>query len=149
MYREQAAGLASIGTAVEAIGAGGMAIVVDDPGRENEGDLVIAAQFATPERINFMMTHGRGLICTPVVAGRLEELGVPPMVERSSDPRGTAFHVSVDLASSRTGGDRCMAVSNVVALYDSSPLGRLARNEGPTQGGCRPAEGPRAATSPP
>ena len=123
MYREQAAGLASIATAVEAIGAGGMAIVVDDPGRENEGDLVIAAQFATPERINFMMTHGRGLICTPVVAGRLEELGVPPMVERSSDPRGTAFHVSVDLVGSSTGISAAERAATISALADPARSG--------------------------
>jgi 3,4-dihydroxy 2-butanone 4-phosphate synthase/GTP cyclohydrolase II len=110
--------LASIAAARDAIGAGQMVIVVDDPGRENEGDLVIAAQFATPERINFMMTHARGLICAPVLADRLEALGIPPMVERSSDPRGTAFHVGVDLASSRTGISATERAATIRALAD-------------------------------
>jgi 3,4-dihydroxy 2-butanone 4-phosphate synthase/GTP cyclohydrolase II len=115
-------GLASISTARDAIAAGQMVIVVDDPGRENEGDLVIAAQFATPERINFMMTHARGLICVPVLADRLEALGIPPMVARSSDPRGTAFHAGVDLASSRTGISAAERAATIRALADPAAV---------------------------
>lgn len=123
MYRQTATGLASIATAVDAIAAGRMVIVVDDPGRENEGDLVLAAQFATPERVNFMMTHGRGLICAPVLPTRLEQLDIPPMVERSSDPRGTAFHVGVDLAGSSTGISAAERAATLRALADREARG--------------------------
>jgi 3,4-dihydroxy 2-butanone 4-phosphate synthase/GTP cyclohydrolase II len=74
-----------------------MIVVVDDPSRENEGDLVMAAQFVTPGAVNFMATHARGLICTPMLEGRLEQLGIPPMARQNTDSHGTAFHVSVDL----------------------------------------------------
>jgi 3,4-dihydroxy 2-butanone 4-phosphate synthase/GTP cyclohydrolase II len=73
-----------------------LVIVVDDPGRENEGDLVMAAQFATAEAINFMATQGRGLICVPMASKRLDQLGIEPMRARNGDRHGTAFHVSVD-----------------------------------------------------
>jgi 3,4-dihydroxy 2-butanone 4-phosphate synthase / GTP cyclohydrolase II len=109
---------APVATAVEAIAGGRMAIVVDDPGRENEGDLVLAAQFATPDRINFMMTHGRGLICAPVLGERLEELEIPPMVGRSSDPRGTAFHAGIDLTGSSTGISAAERAATIRALAD-------------------------------
>jgi 3,4-dihydroxy 2-butanone 4-phosphate synthase/GTP cyclohydrolase II len=96
--------LASVEESVAAIRAGGMVIVVDSPERENEGDLVMAAERVTPEAINFMATHGRGLICAPMRAERLGELGIPPMVARSTDPKGTAFHVSVDHRDRTTTG---------------------------------------------
>src|SRR5438067_1019939 len=73
-----------------------MVVVVDSPDRENEGDLVLAAEHVTPEAINFMATHGRGLICVALERGRLDELGIPPMVAHATDPRRTAFHVGVD-----------------------------------------------------
>src|SRR5689334_627968 len=81
-----------------------MVILMDDKDRENEGDLVMAADKVTPEAINFMATHGRGLICAPVVRDRLCELGIPPMVGASTDPRRTAFHVSVDVRAGATTG---------------------------------------------
>lgn len=87
---------ASIEEAIEDIKNGKMVIVVDDPARENEGDLVMAAEFVTPEAINFMATHGRGLICLSLEAKRCDELGFSPMVSVNTDPRGTAFCVSVD-----------------------------------------------------
>lgn len=87
---------ASIEEAIEDIRNGKMLIVVDDPSRENEGDLVMAAEFVTPEAINFMATYGRGLICLSLEAKRCEELGFSPMVSVNTDPRGTAFCVSVD-----------------------------------------------------
>ena len=88
--------LAPVGAAVAAIARGEMVVVVDSPDRENEGDLVLAAEHVTPEAINFMATHGRGLICVALERGRLDELGIPPMVAHATDPRRTAFHVGVD-----------------------------------------------------
>jgi 3,4-dihydroxy-2-butanone 4-phosphate synthase len=82
--------------AVAAIRRGEMIIVVDDEDRENEGDLVVAAEHATPEVINFMITHARGLVCAPITEERAVELKLPPMVERNEDHHGTAFTVSVD-----------------------------------------------------
>src|SRR5438093_7764021 len=77
---------------------GKMVILTDDEDRENEGDLVMAAEHVTPAAINFMATHGRGLICVPMLHSRLAELGIPPMVVDNGDPLRTAFHVSVDHA---------------------------------------------------
>lgn len=86
---------ASIEEAIAEIAAGRMLIVVDDEGRENEGDFVLAAEKATPEAINFMATHGRGLICLPLSGERLDELQIPPMTDRNTSEQGTAFHVSI------------------------------------------------------
>lgn len=77
------------------IAAGRMLIVVDDEGRENEGDFLMAAEAVTPEAINFMATHGRGLICMPLTGERLDELQIPPMTDRNTSEQGTAFHVSI------------------------------------------------------
>lgn len=96
--------LASIDEATAAIARGEMIIVVDDPGRENQGDLVMAADLATPAAINFMLKEGRGLICVPMSLERLEELEIPPMVAPNRDPRGTAFHISVDAREGTTTG---------------------------------------------
>jgi 3,4-dihydroxy 2-butanone 4-phosphate synthase / GTP cyclohydrolase II len=102
--RLAAAGLSSVDSAIADIAAGRMVIVVDASDRENEGDLVMAAQRVTPEAINFMASHGRGLICAPMLGSRLYELGIPPMVAQNGDPHSTAFSVSVDLAGSTTTG---------------------------------------------
>ena len=72
--------LATVPEAIAAIAAGKFVIVVDDEDRENEGDLVVAAQLVTPEQISFMTRHGSGLVCMPVLAGRLDELGIAPML---------------------------------------------------------------------
>jgi 3,4-dihydroxy 2-butanone 4-phosphate synthase / GTP cyclohydrolase II len=95
---------ATVEEAVEDIRNGRMVVVVDDPDRENEGDLVLAAQFATPEAINFMATHARGLICLCLTAERCEELGLPPMAQRNEAPLGTAFTVSVEAREGVTTG---------------------------------------------
>jgi hypothetical protein len=79
-------------------------IVVDDPGRENEGDVVIAAEKATPEAINFMAKEARGLICVPMLGERLDKLKVLPMVERG-EPREAAFTISVDAKQGSDHGD--------------------------------------------
>jgi 3,4-dihydroxy 2-butanone 4-phosphate synthase/GTP cyclohydrolase II len=87
---------ATIEEAIEDIRAGRMVIVVDDPDRENEGDLTIAAEMVTPDLINFMAKHGRGLICLPMTAERLEELEIPLMVSENSSKFNTAFCVSIE-----------------------------------------------------
>jgi 3,4-dihydroxy 2-butanone 4-phosphate synthase/GTP cyclohydrolase II len=84
--------------AIADIQNGKMVIVVDDQGRENEGDLIIAAEKVTPAAINFMITEGKGLVCTPLAAERLDELGLRQMVEDNSEAMKTAFTVSVDAA---------------------------------------------------
>lgn len=94
----------SLKAAIEAIRAGGMVVMVDDENRENEGDLVMAAQFATPEAINFMVREARGLVCLPLEAEQVDRLGLPPMVSRNRDPRGTAFTVSIEAATGVTTG---------------------------------------------
>lgn len=89
--------LDSIESAIEDIRNGKLIIVVDDEDRENEGDFIGAAQTVTPEIINFMSTHGRGLICAPLVEDRCNELQLPPMVMNNTSLHETAFTVSVDL----------------------------------------------------
>ena len=89
---------------LEDLKLGRMVIVVDDEDRENEGDLVLAAQFATPEAVNFMTTHGRGLICVPMEPERLQVLELTPMVVESQAPLGTAWMVSVDAKAGVTTG---------------------------------------------
>ena len=87
---------APIEDAIDAIRAGGMIIVVDDEDRENEGDLTIAAEKITPEAINFMAKHGRGLICLSMTGERLDQLDVPLMVEKNTTTFNTAFCVSIE-----------------------------------------------------
>lgn len=86
----------SIPEALEDLKSGRMIIVVDDENRENEGDLICAAQFATPQAINFMATHARGLICLAMQGSRLDELNIPLMVGQNTDSNQTAFTVSID-----------------------------------------------------
>ncbi|HKO77746.1 MAG TPA: 3,4-dihydroxy-2-butanone-4-phosphate synthase [Flavobacterium sp.] len=89
--------LNTIEEAIEDIRQGKVIIVVDDEDRENEGDFLAAAEKVTPEMINFMATHGRGLICAPLTESRCKELGLHVMVTNNTDPMETAFTVSVDL----------------------------------------------------
>ncbi len=89
--------LDSIESAIQDLRAGKVVIVVDDEDRENEGDFICAAQAATPEIINFMATHGRGLVCAPLTEARCEELGLDLMVGRNTALHATPFTVSVDL----------------------------------------------------
>jgi 3,4-dihydroxy 2-butanone 4-phosphate synthase/GTP cyclohydrolase II len=93
---EKRAPFATIEEAIEEIRQGKFVVVVDAADRENEGDLTIAAQFATPEAINFMAIHGRGLICLCLSEERCDELGLRPMTERNETPFGTAFTVSIE-----------------------------------------------------
>jgi 3,4-dihydroxy 2-butanone 4-phosphate synthase / GTP cyclohydrolase II len=93
----------TIEEAIEDIKAGKIIVVVDDEDRENEGDLLMAAEKVTPEAINFMAKYGRGLICMPVKGERLRELNILSMVERNTDSHQTAFTVSIDAVETTTG----------------------------------------------
>lgn len=97
-------GFSTIEQAIEAIAAGEMVIVVDDEDRENEGDIVVAADKTTAQHVAFMMKYARGLICTPLQAERLDHLDIPLMVTRNSDSMQTAFTVSVDYNRGTTTG---------------------------------------------
>jgi len=94
----------TIEEAIEDIREGKMVVVVDDEDRENEGDLTIAAQFATPEAVNFMVTHARGLVCLCLTEERCDELGLRQMTEQNETPFGTAFTVSVEAREGVTTG---------------------------------------------
>ncbi|MDR0820488.1 MAG: bifunctional 3,4-dihydroxy-2-butanone-4-phosphate synthase/GTP cyclohydrolase II [Endomicrobium sp.] len=108
----------SVGDAVKDIKAGKMVIVVDDPGRENEGDLICAAEKTSPEVINFMTKYGRGLICVPMKHERLEELEIKNMVENSTEKKGCSFTMSVDYKIGTTTGisayDRSVTVRKLI-----------------------------------
>ena len=115
---------ASIEEGVAEIAAGRMLVVVDDEDRENEGDLVMAAELVTPEAVNFMARHGRGLICMPLTGERLDALGIPPMAEENTSEQGTAFHCSIGAKGKITTGisaaDRAVTITTAIAA-DSAP----------------------------
>ena len=94
----------TIPEAVEEIRRGRMVLVVDDADRENEGDFIMAAEACTPEDVNFMVTHGRGIVCLPCAAWRLDELGIPQMVTDTTDGHEAAFTVSIDFRHGTTTG---------------------------------------------
>ena len=111
--------LNSIEEAIEDIKNGKVIIVVDDENRENEGDFICAAEIASPEIINFMAKHGRGLICMPITDNRSKELNLNPMVVNNTDPMDTAFTVSVDLkgngvTSGISASDRSKTIKAIV-----------------------------------
>tara|TARA_B100000029_G_scaffold511029_1_gene603965 strand:+ start:1327 stop:2523 length:1197 start_codon:yes stop_codon:yes gene_type:complete len=108
--------------AIEEIRVGKMLIVVDDEDRENEGDFVIAADWISPEAINLMATHGRGLICVPMIEERLVELDLQPMVARNTSKHSTAFTVSVDINNGGTG----------ISAFDRAETVKALINEGTT-----------------
>ena len=93
----------SIEEALEELRQGRLILVTDDPDRENEGDLICAAQFATTENVNFMATHAKGLICMPMSAAYIQKLQFPQMVSHNTDNHETAFTVSIDHVSTTTG----------------------------------------------
>ncbi|OIJ15923.1 bifunctional 3,4-dihydroxy-2-butanone 4-phosphate synthase/GTP cyclohydrolase II [Anaerobacillus arseniciselenatis] len=102
---------------------GKMVIVCDDEDRENEGDFVAIAEKATPEVINFMITHGRGLVCAPITEDRAKQLELLPMVDHNTDPHGTAFTVSVDHKTNTTGISAHERSDTVLALIDDHSKG--------------------------
>ena len=114
--------LNTIPEAIEDLKNGKIIIVVDDENRENEGDFLSAAELTTPEIINFMTIYGRGLICTPLPEKRCDELGLDIMVTRSSDPKETAFTVSVDLLGEgvSTGISASDRSKTILALMDKN-----------------------------
>ena len=93
----------TIPEAFEELRAGRIILVTDDPNRENEGDFICAAEFATPENIAFMAVHGRGLICMPMTNALADKLDLPPMVAKNTDNHETAFTVSIDHVETSTG----------------------------------------------
>ena len=104
---------ARVEDAIEDIRQGKMLVVIDDEDRENEGDLIIAADKVTPEAVNFMATYAKGLICTPMEGDRLDALDIAPMVTNNTDNHETAFTVSVDAVTTDTGisaFERCQTV---------------------------------------
>ena len=129
-----------IENAIAAIGRGEVVIVVDDEDRENEGDLIVAAEKITPETMGFMVRHTSGVICMPMLGERLDELQLPLMVSNNTESQRTAFTVSVD-AKPRD---------------DHRDLGRRPGDDGPHAGGlrrrarttsCGPATSSRCATA--
>jgi 3,4-dihydroxy 2-butanone 4-phosphate synthase / GTP cyclohydrolase II len=110
---------ASIEEGIDEIRHGRMLIVVDDEDRENEGDLVMAAEKVTPDAVNFMARYGRGLICMPLTSARLAELGIPPMADENTSEQGTAFHCSIGAKGKITTGisaaDRAETVLTAIA----------------------------------
>src|SRR5438067_1216991 len=119
----------SVQEALEDVRQGKFVVVGGDPDRENEGDLVIAAQFATPEAVNFMATHARGLICLPLTEQRCDELGLFPMTQHNEAPLGTAFTVSIEAREGVTTGisaaDRSHTIQ--VAINPQSKAGDLVQ----------------------
>lgn len=116
--------LASIETAVAAIAAGGAVVVVDDEDRENEGDLVFAAEFATPELTGFTVRHTSGVLCVPMTEARADALGLPPMTAVNEDSKGTAYTVTCDarigVSTGISAADRART-ARVLAAAQSGP----------------------------
>jgi len=108
----------SVENAIEDMKRGKMVIVVDDPGRENEGDLIIAAEKATPETVNFMVKHARGLVCMPMEGKQLDRLGIHAMVEKNTDNHETAFTVSIDYKDTTTGISAFERAQTIKGLID-------------------------------
>ena len=116
--------LVSVEQAIKDFQEGKIVIIVDDEDRENEGDLSVAAEKVTPEIINFMATHGRGLICVPMIGPRLEQLKLPIMVDDNTSRNTTAFTVSVDVRKGATTGisafDRSATIEALIDPLDGA-----------------------------
>ncbi|MFZ5646520.1 MAG: bifunctional 3,4-dihydroxy-2-butanone-4-phosphate synthase/GTP cyclohydrolase II [Bacillota bacterium] len=103
---------------IEDMRQGRMVVMVDDEDRENEGDLIMAAEKATPEAVNFMASYGKGLICLPIIGERLDELDLPAMVSHNTDPHGTAFTISVDHKDTTTGISAHERAATIAAILN-------------------------------
>ncbi|MEI8345801.1 MAG: 3,4-dihydroxy-2-butanone-4-phosphate synthase, partial [Candidatus Omnitrophota bacterium] len=118
MNKQPLKGFSTIPQILSDLRRGRLVVIVDDPGRENEGDLIVAAQHATPANINFMTKHGRGIICVPMEGPRLSRLGIDPMVWRPQDPMKTAWTVSIDAREGITTGvsayDRARTIRTLI-----------------------------------
>ncbi len=115
--------LSSIEEVIEEARNGRIFILIDDEGRENEGDLVIPAQMATPEAINFMAKHGRGLICLALTQERIEELGLPLMAQHNESRHQTAFTVSIEAKEGVSTGISAPDRARTVAVAIDPNLG--------------------------
>ncbi len=120
----------SVEAAVAEIRAGKMVVVTDDDDRENEGDLVMAARYATPEAVNFMARFARGLICAPMSARRLAELGLPQITGENTDRHGTAFAIPVDHVETGTGISAADRALTLRSLADPISTGASFRRPG-------------------
>ena len=118
--RRESAAIAPIAEIVAEIRAGNIVILVDDEDRENEGDLVFAAEFVSAEKVNFLATHGRGLICMPITEERARRLGLKPMVEQNRSRHGTNFTVSIEAAE---------GISTGISAHDRALTIRAAASE--------------------
>src|SRR3989337_2636514 len=112
--RRESAAISQVTEVIAAIRAGEIVILVDAEDRENEGDLVFAAEFVTAEKINFLAKHGRGLICMPITEEHASRLGLKPMVEQNRSRHGTNFTVSIEaaegIATGISAADRALAI---------------------------------------
>src|SRR5919106_737954 len=122
--RRDAAAVSPIAEILAEIRAGRIVILVDDEDRENEGDLVFAADFVSPEKVNFLAKHGRGLVCMPITEEHAARLGLRPMVEQNRSRHGTNFTVSIEaaegIASGISAADRALTIK-VAASRDAKP----------------------------
>ncbi len=114
----------TIEEAIKDIKAGKMIVVVDDENRENEGDLIMAAEKVTTESINFMAKYGRGLICVPMEKERLQSLDIQPMVRNNTDSKETAFTVSVDAIETTTGISAAERATTIMKLIDQNVIAK-------------------------
>jgi len=116
--------LSPIADIIEDFRAGRMAVLVDDEDRENEGDLIFAADFVTPDKVNFLAKNGRGLICMPITVEHAERLRLPPMTARNRSVHGTNFTVSIEAARGISTGisaaDRALTIQ-VASRPDARP----------------------------
>ncbi|NLW91322.1 MAG: bifunctional 3,4-dihydroxy-2-butanone-4-phosphate synthase/GTP cyclohydrolase II [Syntrophomonadaceae bacterium] len=120
----------TIQEAIKDVQDGKMLILVDDEDRENEGDIIVAADKATPEVINFMVTHARGLVCTPMMGSRLDQLDIQAMVTENTDNHETAFTVSVDHRSTSTGISAHERAATIAALINDDSIAGDFRKPG-------------------
>src|SRR5438270_7651586 len=112
-------GFAKVEDVIAAFGRGEIVVVVDDAHRENEGDLIMAAEAATPEKIAFFLSHTSGVICMPMMGERLDELDLPPMVVDNTESNRTAFTISVDArVGTTTGISATDRAATIAALVD-------------------------------
>ncbi|MGQ0652010.1 MAG: bifunctional 3,4-dihydroxy-2-butanone-4-phosphate synthase/GTP cyclohydrolase II [Betaproteobacteria bacterium] len=118
--RRESAVISPVSEILAEIRAGSIVVLVDDEDREHEGDLVFAAQFATPEKINFLAKHGRGLICMPITEAHAQRLGLRPMVEQNRSRHGTNFTVSIEaaegIATGISAADRALTIKIASSL---------------------------------
>ena len=118
----------AIEQALQDLRDGKIILVVDDPDRENEGDFICAAEFATTENINFMATHGKGLICMPMAEEFVRKLQIPQMVRTNTDNHETAFTISIDHASTSTGiSAKERSVTAMACVQDDAQPGDFRR----------------------